>query len=108
MLKTMVCFVKPDSLCVCGSGRSLLIFRCTPAKSGCGVSTDGLVARSGDLQFIRRFDMPDPDADRPTEIDLEMAQRDKLMELFSRVETFDDRASVIAFCESVVKAQRAD
>ena len=52
--------------------------------------------------------MPDPDADRPTEIDLEMAQRDKLMELFSRVETFDDRASVIAFCESVVKAQRAN
>lgn len=52
--------------------------------------------------------MPDPDADRHTEIDLEMAQRDKLMELFSRVETCDDRASVIAFCENVVKAQRAD
>ena len=58
--------------------------------------------------FLTEIDMPDPDADRPTEIDLEMAQRDKLMELFSRVETFDDRASVIAFCESVVKAQRAD
>ena len=52
--------------------------------------------------------MPDPDADRPTEIDLEMAQRNKLMELFSLVETFDDCASVIAFCESVVEAQRAD
>jgi len=52
--------------------------------------------------------MTDPDADRPTEIDLEMAQRARLMELFSLVDTFDDRASVIAFCESGVKAQRAD
>ena len=77
-----------------------------PAKSGCGVSTDGLVARSGDLQFIRRFDIPDPDADRHTEIDLEMAQRATMLDLFSLVETFDDRASVIAFCESVVKAQQ--
>ena len=49
--------------------------------------------------------MPDPDADMPTEIDLEIEQRDKLMELFSLVETFDERASVIAFCERVVKAQ---
>ena len=66
----------------------------------------GYLTRSGALGLLRRFDMTDPDADRPTEIDLEMAQRDKLMELFSRVETFDDRASVIAFCESVVKAQQ--
>ena len=55
--------------------------------------------------FLTEIDMPYPDADRPTEIDLEMNQRDKLMELFSLVETFDDRASVIAFCQSVVEAQ---
>ena len=66
----------------------------------------GYFARSGGLGLLRRLDMTDLDADRPTEIVLEMEQRDKLMELFSRVESFDDRASVIAFCESVVKAQQ--
>ena len=35
--------------------------------------------------------MVDPNADRPTEIDLEMDQRLRLMELFSFVERFDDR-----------------
>ena len=32
--------------------------------------------------------MANPDGDRPTEIDLEMDQRARLMELFSFVETF--------------------
>ena len=79
-----------------------------PAKSGCGVSTDGLVARSGDLQFIRRFDMPDPDEDRHTEIDLEMDQRARLMELYSFAERFDDRQAVIRFCEKLIEAQWKD
>ena len=52
--------------------------------------------------------MTDPDADRPTEIDLEMAQRARLMELFSLVDTFDERASVIAFCERVIRGEPAD
>ena len=51
----------------------------------------GLLPRSGDLRLLRRFDMVDPNADRPTEIDLEMDQRLRLMELFSFVERFDDR-----------------
>jgi len=38
--------------------------------------------------------MADPDADRPTEIDLEMDQRARLMELFSFVETFDGRQAL--------------
>lgn len=46
--------------------------------------------------------MTDPDETRPTEIDLEMAQRERLMELFSLVETYDGRESVIAFCETLV------
>ncbi len=52
--------------------------------------------------------MADPDTDRPTEIDLEMDQRERLMALFSLVETFDDREAVIAFCETQVNSQRED
>ncbi len=52
--------------------------------------------------------MADPDADRPTEIDLEMNQRARLMQLFSFVERFDDRQAVISFCEKLIEAQRKD
>jgi len=52
--------------------------------------------------------MADPDANRPTEIDLEMDQRARLMELFSFVETYDGRESVIGFCEKVIESQRKD
>ena len=34
--------------------------------------------------------MTDPDKNRPTEIELEMKQRQRLMALFSLVETFDE------------------
>ena len=50
--------------------------------------------------------MADPDKNRPTEIDLEMEQRQRLMALFSLVETFDGREAVIAFCETLVNSQR--
>ena len=50
--------------------------------------------------------MTDPDANRPTEIDLEMDQRARLMQLFSFVERFDDRQAVITFCEKLIEAQR--
>ena len=50
--------------------------------------------------------MADPDKDRPTEIDLEMDQRARLMALFSLVETFDRREAVITFCETQVNSQR--
>ncbi len=50
--------------------------------------------------------MANPDKDRPTEIDLEMNQRARLMELFNFVETFDGREAVIAFCEKQIKSQR--
>ncbi len=52
--------------------------------------------------------MADTDADRPTEIDLEMDQRARLMELFSFVETFDGRESVIGFCKKLVETKRKD
>ena len=50
--------------------------------------------------------MADPDTDKPTEIDLEIDQRARLMALFSLVETFDGREAVIAFCETQVNSQR--
>ena len=50
--------------------------------------------------------MADHNADRPTEIDLEMDQRARLMELFSFVERFDDRQAVISFCEKLIETQR--
>ena len=49
-----------------------------------------------------------PDTDRPTEIDLEMDQRARLMELYSFVERFDDRQALIRFCEKLIEAQRKD
>ena len=52
--------------------------------------------------------MADPDENRPTEIDLEMDQRARLMELFSFVETFDGRQAVINFCEKLIETQRKD
>jgi len=52
--------------------------------------------------------MTDPDTDRPTEIDLEMEQRARLMELFSFVETFDGREAVIMFCETQVNSHRGE
>ena len=52
--------------------------------------------------------MTDPDKNRLTEIDLEMKQRQRLMDVFSFVETFDGRESVITFCENIVRAQRKD
>ena len=52
--------------------------------------------------------MADPDKDRPTEIDLEMKQRQRLMDMFSLVERFDDRQAVITFCEKLIDTQRKD
>ena len=49
--------------------------------------------------------MANPHADRPTEIDLEMEQRQRLMDVFSFVETYDGRESVLKFCENILKAQ---
>lgn len=49
--------------------------------------------------------MTDPDKNRLTEIDLEMQQRQRLMALFSLVETFDGREAVITFCEGLVTGQ---
>lgn len=52
--------------------------------------------------------MAEPDKDRSTEIDLEMEQRQRLMDAFSFVETFDGRESVISFCEKLIETQRND
>ena len=47
--------------------------------------------------------MPDPDKDKPTEIDLELEQQRRLMELFNLVGTYDDREAVIAYCQHVIE-----
>ena len=52
--------------------------------------------------------MADPDKNALTEIEMEEAQRDRLMELFCLVETFDERESVIAFCETVIDGVPSD
>ena len=46
--------------------------------------------------------MADPDKDKATEIALEFEQRKRLLDVFFRVETYDGRESVIAFCEALV------
>jgi len=51
--------------------------------------------------------MADPDETAPTEIELEMSQRKRLLEVFSLIETYNGRESVIAFCEVLIKAQSA-
>ena len=66
----------------------------------------GSLPRSGDFRLYAEITMANPDKDRPTEIDLEMNQRARLMELFNFVETFDGREAVIAFCEKQIKSQR--
>ena len=66
----------------------------------------GSLPRSGDFRLYAEITMADPDTDRPTEIDLEMGQRERLMALFSLVETFDGREAVITFCETQVSSQR--
>jgi len=52
--------------------------------------------------------MPDPDADRPTEIALELEQRQRLLDMFSLVETYDGRESVIALCDALVGDGKVD
>ena len=50
--------------------------------------------------------MAEPETERLTEIDLEMVQRQRLMDMFSLVETYDGREAVITFCETQVNSQR--
>ena len=52
--------------------------------------------------------MTEPDKDRLTEVELELEQRKRLMDVFELVETFDDREAVIAFCENIVSGGSTD
>jgi len=52
--------------------------------------------------------MADPDTDGPTEIELELQQRKRLMDVFILVDNFDDREAVIAFCENIVSGGSVD
>ena len=52
--------------------------------------------------------MADPDKDRLTEVELEHQQRERLMDVFILVETYDDREAVIAFCENIVSGGSVD
>ena len=49
--------------------------------------------------------MKDPDTDKLTEVDRELDQRRRLLELFSCVETYDGRESVINFCGAILKTE---
>ena len=52
--------------------------------------------------------MVDLDDNSPTEIDLEMDQCARLLELFRCLETYDGRETVITFCEMQVKSQQEE
>ena len=52
--------------------------------------------------------MANPDKDKPTEIELELQQRKRLMDVFMLIETFDDREAVIAFCENIISGGNMD
>ena len=52
--------------------------------------------------------MTEPDKDKLTEVELELEQRKRLMDVFELVETFDDREAVIAFCENIVSRESTD
>jgi len=52
--------------------------------------------------------MTEPDKDKLTEVELELEQRKRLMDVFMLVETFDDREAVIAFCENIVGGGSVD
>ena len=50
--------------------------------------------------------MPDPDDEKLTEIDAELLQRERLLVMFHRIETYDERELVISFCEKLTQQKR--
>ena len=52
--------------------------------------------------------MTEPDKDRLTEVELELEQRKRLMDVFMLVQTYDNREAVIAFCENIVSGRSVD
>ena len=52
--------------------------------------------------------MTEPDKDRLTEVELELEQRKRLMDVFMLVQTYDNREAVIAFCENIVSRESTD
>ena len=52
--------------------------------------------------------MADLDKDRLTEVELELQQRKRLMDVFMLIETFDDREAVIAFCKKMISGGSVD
>ena len=52
--------------------------------------------------------MTEPDKDRLTEVELELEQRKRLMDVFMLVQTYDNREAVIAFCENIVCRESTD
>jgi len=52
--------------------------------------------------------MTEPDKDRLTEVELELEQRKRLMDVFMVVQTYDNREAVIAFCENIVSRESTD
>ena len=52
--------------------------------------------------------MTEPDKDRLTEVELELEQRKRLMDVFMVIQTYDNREAVIAFCENIVSRESTD
>jgi len=68
----------------------------------------GSLPRSGDFRLYAEITMADPDTDKPTEIELELQQRKRLMDVFMLIETYDQREAVISFCENIVGGRSVD
>jgi len=50
--------------------------------------------------------MADPDKKRLDEEDLELLQQSRLLDVFSQLDTYDARESVIKFCEKLMSSNR--
>jgi len=50
--------------------------------------------------------MADPDTKRLNEEELELLQQSRLLDMFSQLDTYDVRESVIAQCEKLIALQK--
>jgi len=66
----------------------------------------GSLPRSGDFRLYAEITMTEPKKEQLTEVGLELRQRERLLEMFHRVETYDARESVIIFCEKLTQQKR--
>jgi hypothetical protein len=66
----------------------------------------GSLPRSGDFRLYAEITMADPDEKRLDEEELELLQQSRLLDVFSQLDTYDARESVIKFCEKLISSNR--